>query len=127
MIEKDTHSNGSAWATKADIDARCAAAYDANRALFDSVQHQYLVAQVKQVCKKHFASYERLYDNCRPANKKRPAHTEIKFEDVYKGRNWNKVKLAMAADIVQLGIDSDMISINNNLSRGCINVSIHVV
>ena len=76
LIEKDTKEATSKFFAVADIDARAAAAYTANKQLFNSVQHITKVELVDSIVKSMFIGYATAYQTSRAATSKRAAHTE---------------------------------------------------
>ena len=79
LIEKDTKEATSKFFAVADIDARAAAAYTANKQLFNSVQHITKVELVDSIVKSMFIGYATAYQTSRAATSKRAAHTEVKY------------------------------------------------
>ena len=79
LIEKDTKEATSKFFAVADINARAAAAYTANKQLFNSVQHTTKVELVDSILKTMFIGYATAYQTSRAATKKRAAHTEVKY------------------------------------------------
>ena len=79
LIEKDTKEATSKFFAVADIDARAAAAYTANKQLFNSKQHTTKVELVDSIVKSMFIGYATAYQTSRAATSKRAAHTEVKY------------------------------------------------
>ena len=109
MLIKDTESSTrqSSWFAIEDINLRAAAAYNQNRALFDSVEHQERVAKVVALLRAYFAGWAAIYETARPATRNRPAHTEVKFNRVVINRAHRRADLEAA--LKKIGIHSNAI------------------
>lgn len=77
----------------ADIDSRVEKALRENPEVFDSAAHQQACEAATEIGRAYFANYRKIYATARPATRKRPAHTEVKFEDYTKPRKSNVTEL----------------------------------
>ena len=109
MLVKDTENNTrqSSWFAVEDINRRAEAAYLTHQELFDSVEHQARVAEVKQILRGFFAGWAAIYETARPKTKRRSAHTEVKFNRVVFSRKHRRADLI--AELTALGISTDNI------------------
>jgi len=107
LIEKDTKEATSKFFAVADIDSRAAAAYAANKQLFNSAQHTTKVELVDSIVKSMFAGYAAAYQTSRAATKKRAAHTEVKYFRVvtYAATQHKKLKALAVEQLAALGLD----------------------
>ena len=107
LIEKDTKEAACGFFAVADIDARAAAAYTANKQLFNSAQHTTKVELVDSILKDMFVGYTTAYQTPRAATKKRAAHTEVKYYRVtlFARNTHNKLKAAAVQQLAALGLD----------------------
>jgi|TARA_B110000263_G_scaffold236466_1_gene235835 hypothetical protein len=107
LIEKDTKEATSKFFAVADIDARAAAAYAANKQLFNSAQHTTKVELVDSIIKSMFIGYATAYQTSRAATSKRAAHTEVKYFRVitYAAQQHKKLKAAAVEQLAALGLD----------------------
>ena len=107
LIEKDTKEATSKFFAVADIDARAAAAYTANKQLFNSVQHTTKVELVDSILKTMFIGYATAYQTSRAATSKRAAHTEVKYFRVvtYAANKHKQLKAAAVQQLAALGLD----------------------
>lgn len=107
LVTKDTQESKSRFFAVADIDARAKAAYQANRKLFDSVEHQMLCDQVEQILRSMVIGFRSLYHTARPATRRRPAHTEIKVDraELYAANRHQEVKAEAVRQLEALGLD----------------------
>ena len=107
LIEKDTKEATSKFFAVADIDSRAAAAYTANKQLFNSVQHTTKVELVDSIVKSMFAGYATAYQTSRAATSKRAAHTEVKYFRVvtYAATQHKKLKALAVEQLAALGLD----------------------
>jgi len=79
---KDTNESVNKRFAVMDINSRARAAYRANRTLFDSASHQANVAAVDNILRNLVFSYTNAYQTARPATRRKPAHTEVKYDRV---------------------------------------------
>ena len=107
LIEKDTKEATSKFFAVADIDSRAAAAYTANKQLFNSAQHTTKVELVDSILKTMFIGYATAYQTSRAATKKRAAHTEVKYFRVvtYAQKQHSKLKALAVQQLAALGLD----------------------
>ena len=107
LIEKDTKEATSKFFAVADIDARAAEAYAANKQLFNSAQHTTKVELVDSIIKSMFIGYATAYQTSRAATSKRAAHTEVKYFRVitYAAQQHKKLKAAAVEQLAALGLD----------------------
>jgi len=107
LIEKDTKEATSKFFAVADIDSRAAAAYAANKQLFNSAQHTTKVELVDSILKTMFIGYATAYQTSRAATKKRAAHTEVKYFRVvtYAATQHKKLKALAVEQLAALGLD----------------------
>ena len=107
LIEKDTKEATSKFFAVADIDARAAAAYAANKQLFNSAQHTTKVELVDSIIKSMFIGYATAYQTSRAATSKRAAHTEVKYFRVvtYAAQQHKKLKALAVEQLAALGLD----------------------
>lgn len=105
--ETDINTRQPSWFAVEDINRRAAAAYLRHRDLFDSAEHQQKVAAVEAVLREYFAGWAAIYQTARAGTKRRPAHTEIKFNRVILNRmhKWS----SLIQQLSQLGIATDSI------------------
>lgn len=80
-VKETQESTNRAFAV-ADINRRAEQAYDSNRELFDSFEHQAKVAEAAAILKEMVASYIGAYETARPATSRKPAHTQVKLNRV---------------------------------------------
>ena len=107
LIEKDTKEATCGFFAVADIDTRSAAAYAANKQLFNSKQHTTKVELVDSIVKSMFVGYATAYQTSRAATSKRAAHTEVKYFRVvtYAAQQHKKLKAAAVEQLAALGLD----------------------
>jgi len=107
LIEKDTKEATSKFFAVADIDSRAAAAYTANKQLFNSAQHTTKVELVDSILKTMFIGYATAYQTSRAATSKRAAHTEVKYFRVvtYAATQHKKLKALAVQQLAALGLD----------------------
>ena len=107
LIEKDTKQATCGFFAVADIDSRAAAAYAANKQLFNSAQHTTKVELVDSIVKSMFIGYATAYQTSRAATKKRAAHTEVKYFRVvtYAATQHKKLKALAVEQLAALGLD----------------------
>jgi hypothetical protein len=107
LVTKDTKEATSKFFAVADIDARAAAAYTANKQLFNSAQHTTKVELVDSILKTMFIGYATAYQTSRAATKKRAAHTEVKYFRVvtYAQKQHSKLKALAVQQLAALGLD----------------------
>ena len=107
LVEKETKEANSKFFAVADINARAAAAYAANKQLFNSKQHTTKVELVDSIVKSIFVGYATAYQTSRAATSKRAAHTEVKYFRVvtYAAQQHKKLKAAAVQQLAALGLD----------------------
>ena len=107
LVEKETKEANSKFFAVADINARAAAAYAANKQLFTSTQHTTKVELVDSIVKSMFAGYATAYQTSRAATSKRAAHTEVKYFRVvtYAAQQHKKLKAIAVEQLAALGLD----------------------
>ena len=107
LVEKETKEANSKFFAVADINARAAAAYAANKQLFQSKQHTTRVELVDSILKSMFVGYATAYQTSRAATSKRAAHTEVKYFRVvtYAATQHSKLKAAAVEQLAALGLD----------------------
>ena len=107
LVEKETKEANSKFFAVADINARSAAAYAANKQLFTSTQHTTKVELVDSIVKSMFAGYATAYQTSRAATSKRAAHTEVKYFRVvtYAAQQHKKLKALAVEQLAALGLD----------------------
>jgi hypothetical protein len=107
LVEKETKEANSKFFAVADINARAAAAYAANKQLFTSTQHTTKVELVDSILKSIFVGYATAYQTSRAATSKRAAHTEVKYFRVvtYAATQHSKLKAAAVEQLAALGLD----------------------
>ncbi|MCA1800306.1 MAG: hypothetical protein LC650_03345 [Actinobacteria bacterium] len=107
LVTKDTQEANSKFFAVADIDRRAKHAYNANKGLFNSKQHQQRVERVDQILRNMIAEYTQAYQTARAATKRRPAHTEVKYLRViqYPTRKHLELKAEAVAELEALGLD----------------------
>jgi len=84
--EHEDHNNLLPMSIIADIDARIAKALRENPEVFDDAAHQAVCDAATEIGRNYFANYRKIYATARPATRRRPAHTEVKFEDYTRPR-----------------------------------------
>ncbi len=82
LITKETEEAKDKHFATRDISRRAKLAVEQNVRLFNSPQHKEVVEQVNVIVSKMFAHIDAVYETARPATKKFPAHTEVKFSNV---------------------------------------------
>ena len=107
LVEKETKEANSKFFAVADINARAAAAYAANKQLFTSTQHTTKVELVDSIVKSIFVGYASAYQTSRAATSKRAAHTEVKYFRVvtYAAQQHKKLKALAVQQLAALGLD----------------------
>ena len=107
LVEKETKEANSKFFAVADINARAAAAYAANKQLFTSTQHTTKVELVDSIVKSIFVGYATAYQTSRAATSKRAAHTEVKYFRVvtYAAQQHKKLKALAVEQLAALGLD----------------------
>ena len=107
LVTKDTQESNSRWFAVADIDARAKAAYNALKQLFNSTQHKTKVELVDSILRSMLAGYTSAYQTARGATKRKPAHTEVKYDRVvqYSTPKHRELRAAAVAQLQQLGLD----------------------
>lgn len=79
IITKDTEEASNKRFAIEDIRKRAAKAYDDNTELFNDPKHISMVNTVRDLVSTLFAHCDAIYETARPATKRFPAHTEVKF------------------------------------------------
>jgi leucyl aminopeptidase (aminopeptidase T) len=107
LVTKDTQESTHKFFAVADIDARAKAAYNANKQLFTSVQHKQRVELVDAILRNMLASYTTAYQTARSATRKRPAHTEVKYDRViqHSTHKHRELKAQAVEALAELGLD----------------------
>jgi len=107
LVTKDTKESTYKFFAVADINARAKAAYNANKNLFNSVQHKQRVELVDSILKQMLAGYTSAYQTARGATKRKPAHTEIKYDRVvqYSTPKHRELKAQAVEALAALGLD----------------------
>ena len=107
LVEKETKEANSKFFAVTDINARAAAAYAANKQLFQSKQHTTRVELVDSILKQMFIGYATAYQTARAATKKRAAHTEVKYYRVvtHAANKHKQLKAAAVEQLAALGLD----------------------
>ena len=107
LVEKETKEANSKFFAVTDINARAAAAYAANKQLFQSKQHTTRVELVDSILKSIFVGYATAYQTSRAATSKRAAHTEVKYFRVvtYAANKHKQLKAAAVEQLAALGLD----------------------
>ena len=107
LVEKETKEANSKFFAVTDINARAAAAYAANKQLFQSKQHTTRVELVDSILKSIFVGYATAYQTSRAATSKRAAHTEVKYFRVvtYAANKHKQLKAAAVQQLAALGLD----------------------
>jgi len=107
LVTKHTEESNSKFFAVADINARAKAAYLANKSLFTSAEHTSKVEQVDSILRNMLFAYTTAYQTARSATKKRPAHTEVKYDRVvqYSTPKHRELKAEAVAQLEQLGLD----------------------
>ena len=107
LVTKDTQESNSRWFAVADIDARAKHAYNTHKDLFASTQHKTKVELVDSILKSMLAGYTSAYQTARGATKRKPAHTEVKYDRVvqYSTLKHRELREAAVAQLQQLGFD----------------------
>ena len=107
LVTKDTNESTHKFFAVADIDARAKAAYNANKALFNSVQHKQRVELVDSILRNMVYAYTSAYQTARSATRKRPAHTEVKYDRViqHSTRKHRELKAQAVEQLAALGLD----------------------
>ncbi len=106
MLIKDTENSTkqNSWFAVEDINRRAAHAYNTNRVLFDSIDHQAKVAMVERIGRDYFAGWGAIYSTARAKTRNRAAHTEVKFARVILNRK-NK-RADFVAALAAIGVDA---------------------
>jgi hypothetical protein len=107
LVTKDTQEATHRFFAVADIEARARAAYNANKALFNSTEHKHKVELVDSILKSMFAGYTTAYQTARAATKRKPAHTEVKYDRVvqYSTPKHRELKAQAVEALAELGLD----------------------
>jgi len=107
LTVKDTQESSSKFFAIADINARARAAYNANKQLFTSKQHTTKVELVDCILREMLAGYTTAYQTARAATKRKPAHTEVKYDRVvqYSIPKHRQLRERAVAQLAALGLD----------------------
>ena len=107
LVTKHTEESKSKFFAVADIDARAKAAYNANKALFTNPEHTQRVEQVDTILRNMVFAFTTAYQTARGATRRRPAHTEVKYDRVvqYSTPKHRELKAQAVAQLEQLGLD----------------------
>ena len=107
LVTKDTQESTHKCVAVADIDARAKAAYNANKSLFNSVQHKQRVELVDSILRNMIYAYTSAYQTARAATRKRPAHTEVKYDRVvqHSTPKHRELKAQAVEQLAALGLD----------------------
>ena len=107
LVTKHTEESNNKFFAVADIDARAKAAYNANKQLFTSKAHVTKVELVDSILRNMLASYTSAYQTARSATRKRPAHTEVKYDRVvqHSTRKHRELKAQAVEQLAALGLD----------------------
>lgn len=103
---KDTTESTNKRFSVIDINRRARAAYRANRSFFDSQAHQAKVNAVDNILRNLVFSYTNAYQTARPQTRRKPAHTEVKYDRVvqYSVKEHNTRKQTALAQLEELGL-----------------------
>jgi hypothetical protein len=107
LVTKDTNESNSKFFAVADINARAKAAYNANKQLFTSKEHVTRVELVDSILRNMLFAYTSAYQTARNATRKRPAHTEVKYDRVvqYSTPKHRELKAQAVEQLAALGLD----------------------
>ena len=107
LVTKDTQEATHRFFAVADIEARARAAYNANKALFNSTEHKHKVELVDTILRSMLAGYTSAYQTARGATKRKPAHTEVKYDRVvqYSTPKHRELKAQAVEALAELGLD----------------------
>jgi len=107
LVTKHTEESKSKFFAVADIDARAKAAYNANKALFTNPEHTQRVEQVDTILRNMVFAFTTAYQTARGATRRRPAHTEVKYDRVvqYSTPKHRELKAQAIQQLEQLGLD----------------------
>ena len=107
LVTKDTNESTHKFFAVADIDARAKAAYNANKALFTSKEHTTKVELVDSILRNMIYAYTSAYQTARGATRKRPAHTEVKYDRVIQHsiHKHRELKAQAVEQLAALGLD----------------------
>lgn len=107
LITKDTNEAQNKFFAIQDISRRAKAAVNDNPELFNSMEHRALVTQVAGLLEMMFVAFDAKYETARPATKRFPAHTEVKFSRVtlYDRGQHKLLKQAVTNVLDELGLD----------------------
>ena len=107
LVTKHTEESNNKFFAVADIDARAKAAYNANKQLFTSKEHVTKVELVDTILRNMLASYTSAYQTARSATRKRPAHTEVKYDRVvqHSTLKHRELKAQAVEQLAALGLD----------------------
>lgn len=107
LVTKDTQESSSKFFAIADIDARAKHAYNTNKKFFESVQHKQRVELVDTILRKMLAGYTTAFQTARGATKRKPAHTEVKYDRViqHSTRKHRELRTQAVEALAALGLD----------------------
>ena len=107
FVTKDTEEATNKKFAIRDISRRAKVAYDQNVRLFNSPEHKATIEYVKNTMEGMFADVDAIFETARPATKRSPAHTEVKFNKVtlYKRERHLELKGEVVEKLGQLNID----------------------
>ena len=107
LVTKHTEESNSKFFAVADINARAKAAYNSNRELFTSAEHTRKVELVDSILRNMIYAYTSAYQTARAATRRRPAHTEVKYDRVvqYSTPKHRELKAQAVAQLEELGLD----------------------
>ena len=107
LVTKDTEASNSRWFALQDIDARAKAAYNTHKALFNSREHRTRVELVDSILRTMLFSYTSAYQTARGATKRKPAHTEVKYDRVvqYSTPKHRELRERAVEQLAALGLD----------------------
>jgi hypothetical protein len=101
VTEESTHAQFAAI----DIARRAEMAIAQNPTLFGSTNHQSQVDAVEEAGRAYFAGWKAIYTTARPATRKRPAHTEVKFDKVeFRIKNQDAARMQFMTELAAAGV-----------------------
>ena len=107
LVTKHTEESNSKFFAVVDINARAKAAYNANKSLFTSAEHTRKVELVDSILRNMIYAYTSAYQTARAATRRRPAHTEVKYDRVvqYSTPKHRELKAQAVAQLEEVGLD----------------------
>lgn len=107
LVTKDTQESNCKFFARADIDARAKHAYNTNKKFFESVEHKQRVELVDSILRKMLFSYTSAYQTARGATRRKPAHTEVKYDRVvqYSTPKHRELRARAVEALAALGLD----------------------